>query len=267
MDQTIQGDSQGDSDIRGSRDFDGRSAVVTGSSRGIGRAVAVALARRGCNVCVNFASSSSEKAAHETADYLAETFGVDTIVVRADVADSVEARDMIEAAREAFGSVDILVNNAGITRDGLLVRMKEEDFDTVIDVNLKGTFNCCKAVASVMMKQRYGRIVNMGSIVGVAGNAGQANYAASKAGIIGFSKSLARELAARNITVNVVAPGFIETDMTGALSETQQASISERIAAKRFGKPEEVAELVCFLAGENAGYITGQVVGIDGGMN
>lgn len=174
---------------------------------------------------------------------------------------------MIEAARGAFGSVDILVNNAGITRDGLLVRMKEEDFDAVIDVNLKGTFNCCKAVASVMMKQRYGRIVNMGSIVGVAGNAGQANYAASKAGIIGFSKSLARELAARNITVNVVAPGFIETDMTGALSETQQASISERIAAKRFGKPEEVTELVCFLAGENAGYITGQVVGIDGGMN
>jgi len=263
MDQTIHSDGN----IGGIRDFEGRSAVVTGSSRGIGRAVAVALARRGCNVCVNFASSSSEKAAHETAEHLVETFGVQAFAVRADVSDPGAAKDMVEAAREAFGSIDILVNNAGITRDGLLVRMKEEDFDAVIDVNLKGAFNCCKAAASVMMKQRYGRIVNMGSIVGVAGNAGQANYAASKAGIIGLSKSLARELAARNITVNVVAPGFIETDMTGALNEAQQASVAERIAAKRFGKPEEVADLVCFLAGENAGYITGQVVGIDGGMS
>lgn len=160
----------------------------------------------------------------------------------------------------------MLVNNAGITRDGLAVRMKEEDFDAVIDVNLKGTFNCCKAAAQRMMKQRYGRIVNMASVVGVSGNAGQANYAASKAGVIGLTKSLARELAARNITVNAVAPGFISTDMTDALSDKQRDAIAERIAARRFGEPEEVAALVRFLASSGSGYITGQVICIDGGM-
>ena len=176
-------------------------------------------------------------------------------------------KGLIEAAFEEFGRIDVLVNNAGITRDGLLARMKDEDFDAVIDVNLKGTFNCCRAAAQRMMKQRYGRIVNMSSVVGVAGNAGQANYAASKAGVIGLTKSIARELAGRNITCNAVAPGFIETDMTDALSEKQRAAIGERIAAKRFGTAEEVAALVRFLASEGSGYITGQVICIDGGMS
>ena len=230
-----------------------KSAVVTGSSRGIGRAVAEELARAGFDVCVNCSSEGGH--------------GVRAIAVAANVAEAAEAEALVAAAHEAFGRVDVLVNNAGITRDGLIARMKEEDFDAVIDVNLKGTFNCCKAAAQRMMKQRYGRIVNLSSVVGVAGNAGQANYAASKAGVIGLTKSLARELAARNITCNAVAPGFIETDMTDALSEKQREAIVSRIASKRLGAPEDVAALVRFLASEEAGYITGQVVCIDGGMS
>lgn len=244
-----------------------RAAVVTGSSRGIGRAVACALAEAGFDVCVNCSSESSLPAARELAAELEADCGVRAIAVAANVADAAEAAALIDAAHEAFGRIDVLVNNAGITRDGLLARMKEEDFDAVINVNLKGTFNCCKAAAQRMMKQRYGRIVNMSSVVGVAGNAGQANYAASKAGVIGLTKSIARELAARNITCNAVAPGFISTDMTDALSDKQREAIVGRIASKRLGEPEDVAALVRFLASEEAGYITGQTICIDGGMS
>ena len=244
-----------------------RSAVVTGSSRGIGRAVAEELARAGFDVCVNCSSERGLSGVQQLADQLAAEHGVRAIAVAANVADAAEAEALVAAAHEAFGRVDVLVNNAGITRDGLIARMKEEDFDAVIDVNLKGTFNCCKAAAQRMMKQRFGRIVNLSSVVGVAGNAGQANYAASKAGVIGLTKSLARELAARNVTANAVAPGFIATDMTDALSEKQREAILGRIAAKRLGAPEDVAALVRFLASEEAGYITGQVVCIDGGMS
>ncbi len=243
-----------------------RSAVVTGSSRGIGRAVVEKLAAAGFDVCVNCSSERGLTDAQALADELSAAHGVRAIAKAANVANSAEAQALIDAAYEAFGRIDVLVNNAGITRDGLAVRMKEEDFDAVIDVNLKGTFNCCKAAAQRMMKQRYGRIVNMASVVGVSGNAGQANYAASKAGVIGLTKSLARELAARNITVNAVAPGFISTDMTDALSDKQRDAIAERIAARRFGEPEEVAALVRFLASSGSGYITGQVICIDGGM-
>lgn len=244
-----------------------RAAVVTGSSRGIGRAIAEKLAGAGYNVCINCSSESGLEAVQTLASELSAAHGVDVIARVANVADPEQAKALVEAAFERFGRIDVLVNNAGITRDGLLARMKDEDFDAVIDVNLKGTFNCCRAAAQRMMKQRYGRIVNMSSVVGVSGNAGQANYAASKAGVIGLTKSIARELAGRNITCNAVAPGFIETDMTDALSEKQRAAIGERIAAKRFGTAEEVAALVRFLASEGSGYITGQVICIDGGMS
>ena len=244
-----------------------RAAVVTGSSRGIGRAIAEKLAGAGCNVCVNCSSESGLEAVTALADELAAAHGVKVIARVANVADPEQAKGLIEAAFEEFGRIDVLVNNAGITRDGLLARMKDEDFDAVIDVNLKGTFNCCRAAAQRMMKQRYGRIVNMSSVVGVAGNAGQANYGASKDGVIGLTKSIARELAARNVTANAVAPGFIATDMTDALSEKQREAIVGRIASKRLGEPEDVAKLVRFLASEDAGYITGQVVCIDGGMS
>lgn len=244
-----------------------RAAVVTGSSRGIGRAVAEKLAGAGFDVCMNCSSEGGLAALEQAAEELSQRFGVRVIARVANVASPEEATELIEAAFAEFGRIDVLVNNAGITRDGLLARMKDDDFDAVIDVNLKGTFNCCRAAAKRMMKQRYGRIVNMSSVVGVSGNAGQANYAASKAGVIGLTKSIARELAARNITCNAVAPGFIDTDMTDALSDKQREAIGERIAAKRFGTAEEVAALVRFLASEGAGYITGQVICIDGGMS
>ncbi len=243
-----------------------RSAVVTGSSRGIGRAIVEQLARAGFDVCVNCSSQRGLDDAREFADQVASAHGVRALAVVANVADSAEAQGLIDAAYEAFGRIDVLVNNAGITRDGLIARMKEEDFDAVIDVNLKGTFNCCKAASQRMMKQRCGRIINLSSVVGVAGNAGQANYAASKAGVIGLTKSIARELAGRGITANAVAPGFIATDMTDALSEKQREAMLGHIAAKRFGKPEDVASLVGFLASDEASYITGQVICIDGGM-
>ena len=244
-----------------------RAALVTGSSRGIGRAVAQELARAGYDVCVNCSSEQGLPAARELADALAADCGERTLAVAANVADAQEAATLVDAACQEFGRVDVLVNNAGITRDGLIARMKEEDFDAVVGVNLKGTFNCCKAVAQRMMKQRFGRIVNMSSVVGVAGNAGQANYAASKAGVIGLTKSLARELASRNVTANAVAPGFITTDMTAALSDKQREAMTERIAARRLGAPEDVAALVRFLASDEAGYITGQVICVDGGMS
>ena len=231
-----------------------KGALVTGSSRGIGRAIALSLAESGMNVCVNCSSERSLPAAQELAAQISATYGVKSLALVANVASAEEAQTLVESA------------NAGITRDGISLRMKEEDFDAVVDVNLKGTFNCCKAATKIMMKQRSGRIVNMSSVVGVSGNAGQANYAASKAGVIGITKSLSRELAPRNVTVNAVAPGFIETDMTDALSDKQREAISSRIACGRLGQPEDVANLVKFLASDEAGYITGQVICIDGGM-
>ena len=243
-----------------------RAALVTGSSRGIGAAIAEELAAAGFDVCLNCSSESGLPALEEAAQRLARTYGVRTCAHAASVADAEEASGLVKAAHEAFGRLDVLVNNAGITRDALMVRMKEADFDDVIAVNLKGTFNTCKAAGAIMMKQRYGRIVNMSSISGVGGNAGQVNYAASKAGVIGITKTIARELAARGVTANAVAPGFIETDMTGALSEKQREAVGAQIPVKRFGQAAEVAHLVRFLASEQAGYITGQVICIDGGL-
>lgn len=243
-----------------------RAALVTGSSRGIGAAIAEELAAAGFDVCLNCSGEAGLPALEETAQRLAQTYGVRTCAAAASVADAEAAAGLVKTAHETFGRLDVLVNNAGITRDALMVRMKETDFDDVIAVNLKGTFNTCKAAGAIMMKQRYGRIVNMSSISGVGGNAGQVNYAASKAGVIGITKTIARELAARGVTANAVAPGFIETDMTGALSEKQREAIGTQIPVKRFGQASEVAHLVRFLASEQAGYITGQVICIDGGL-
>lgn len=244
-----------------------RAAVVTGSTRGIGREIARELAAAGMNVVVNSSSEKSLPAAEALAAEIAGQFGVEAVAVAANVADEAEANALIAAATDAFGRVDVLVNNAGITRDGLAARMSDEDFDAVIDINLKGTFHCCRAAAKVMMKQRWGRIINMSSVVGVYGNAGQVNYAASKAGVIGMTKTLAKELARRNITANAVAPGFIATDMTDALSEAQKEAIVGRIGSGRLGEPADIAHLVRFLASDEASYITGQVICVDGGMS
>ncbi|MEY8314632.1 3-oxoacyl-[acyl-carrier-protein] reductase [Adlercreutzia muris] len=244
-----------------------RAAVVTGSTRGIGREIARELAAAGMNVVVNSSSEKSLPAAEALAAEIAGQFGVEAVAVAANVADEGEANALIAAATDAFGRVDVLVNNAGITRDGLAARMGDEDFDAVIDINLKGTFHCCRAAAKVMMKQRWGRIINMSSVVGVYGNAGQVNYAASKAGVIGMTKTLAKELARRNITANAVAPGFIATDMTDALSEAQKEAIVGRIGSGRLGEPADIAHLVRFLASDEASYITGQVICVDGGMS
>ena len=244
-----------------------RAAVVTGSTRGIGREIARELAAVGMNVVVNSSSEKSLPAAEALAAEIAGQFGVEAVAVAANVADEAEANALIAAATDAFGRVDVLVNNAGITRDGLAARMGDEDFDAVIDINLKGTFHCSRAAAKVMMKQRWGRIINMSSVVGVYGNAGQVNYAASKAGVIGMTKTLAKELARRNITANAVAPGFIATDMTDALSEAQKEAIVGRIGSGRLGEPADIAHLVRFLASDEASYITGQVICVDGGMS
>ena len=241
----------------------GKSAVVTGGSRGIGRTVCLELAKNGANVTLCYAGS--EAAAQETAADC-EALGVKALAVRCDVSQAQEADQMIRAALEAFGRIDILVNNAGITRDGLLMSMKEEDFDAVIAANLKGTFLCMKSAARPMLKQRYGRIVNLSSVVGLRGNAGQASYAASKAGIVGLTKSAAKELAGRNITVNAIAPGFIHTDMTAAMPEKARAAALASIPLGRMGAVEDVARAAVFLAGDESGYITGQVLCVDGGM-
>ena len=243
--------------------FTGKTAVVTGGSRGLGRAVCLELAAGGANVVLCYAGN--EAAANETVA-ACEALGARAVAVRCDVADSAQVKTLMDTALQTFGRIDILVNNAGITRDGLLMMMKEDDFDAVIDTNLKGAFLCMKAVARQMMKQRYGRIVNLSSVVGLRGNAGQVNYAASKAGIIGMTKSLAKELASRGVTVNAVAPGFMETDMTAAMPEAAKTATLTAIPMGRMGAAEDVAKAVAFLVSEEAGYITGQVLAVDGGM-
>ena len=244
--------------------FSGKTAVVTGGSRGLGRAVCLEVAAGGANVVLCYAGN--EAAANETVA-ACEALGARAVAVRCDVADSAQVKTLMDTALQTFGRIDILVNNAGITRDGLLMMMKEDDFDAVIDTNLKGAFLCMKAVARQMMKQRYGRIVNLSSVVGLRGNAGQVNYAASKAGIIGMTKSLAKELASRGVTVNAVAPGFMETDMTAAMPEAAKTATLAAIPMGRMGAVEDVAKTVAFLASEEAGYITGQVIAVDGGMS
>lgn len=243
-----------------------RVAVITGASRGIGAACARALAAQGCDCVLNFGSATSEAAAAELADELESTYGVQTVIAAADVSDFDQAKGLIVGAKEAFGRVDVLVNNAGITRDGMLARMREDDFDDVINVNLKGTFNCIRHASRVMMRQRSGRIISVSSLVALRGNVGQANYAASKAGIIGLTRAAAKELAPRNITVNAVAPGFISTSMTDELDADYAEKIRERIAMGSFGEPEDVAAAVAFFASPQARYITGQVLAIDGGL-
>ncbi|MBQ9376331.1 MAG: 3-oxoacyl-[Schwartzia sp.] len=243
--------------------LDGKCALVTGASRGIGKAVALSLAAAGARVALNIAGNVAAAAAVKAE--IAAAGGV-AVRVQADVSDETAAQDMVKTAADALGGLDILVNNAGITRDGLLLRMKEEDWDAVLSTNLKGIFHCTKAAAKLMMKKRSGRIVNMASVVGLTGNAGQTNYAAAKAGVVGFSKAAAKELASRGITVNVVAPGFIETDMTAALSDAAKEGALAGIPLGRMGKPEDVADAVLFLVSDRASYITGQVLKVDGGM-
>ncbi|MBS7218563.1 MAG: 3-oxoacyl-[acyl-carrier-protein] reductase [Oscillospiraceae bacterium] len=241
----------------------GRNALVTGGSRGIGRAICLELARQGANVAVNYAGNA--QAAEETAAACRE-LGVQAVTIRADVADAAACESMVKEVISSFGSLHILVNNAGITRDNLALSISESDFDAVLDTNLKGAFFCCKAAYRPMMRQRYGRIINMSSVVGLRGNAGQANYSASKAGLIGLTKSLAKELAARKVTVNAVAPGFIDTDMTAVLPEAAKEALLKTIPMARLGQPEDVARVVAFFAADETAYVTGQVLCVDGGM-
>ena len=237
--------------------------LITGGTRGIGNEIAKKFAKEGCNLVLNYASDSTdvEKIKSEFDEY-----GIDVLVLKADVSVFEDCENLVKEAIAKFGKIDILVNNAGITKDTLIAMMKEDAFDKVIDVNLKGTFNVTKNVVPYMMKKRSGNIINISSVVGIVGNAGQSNYAASKAGIIGFTKSLAKELAPRNIRVNAVAPGFIDTDMTSVLSDKVKENINLQIPLKRMGKAQEVANVVSFLAGNESSYITGQVINVDGGM-
>ncbi|WP_432641719.1 3-oxoacyl-[acyl-carrier-protein] reductase [Acidaminococcus sp.] len=241
----------------------GKVALVTGGSRGIGRAVALKLAENGADVAINYAGNT---AAAEEVKAAVEKLGRRAMLVQGSVADTDGVQAIVNQVVKELGRLDILINNAGITRDGLLMRMKEADWDAVLETNLKGVFNCSKAVMRTMMKQKSGRIVNMASVVGEMGNAGQANYAAAKAGVIGFTKSLAKEVASRGITVNAVAPGFIATDMTKVLTDDQKAEMARTIPLGRAGQPEDVANAVLFLVSDEAAYITGQVLNVDGGM-
>jgi len=238
-------------------------AIVTGASRGIGREIALSLAEAGANVVINYAGNKA--LAEEVAEKVRES-GAKALVVQADVSKSDQVERLIAVTNAEFGRIDILVNNAGITKDNLIMRMKEEDWDDVINTNLKSAFLLSKGVSRIMMKQKSGRIINISSVVGILGNAGQANYVAAKSGMIGLTKTLARELATRGITVNAVAPGFIETDMTATLSEDIRAELLKQIPLARLGSPKDVANVVKFLASESAGYLTGQVLHVDGGM-
>lgn len=241
----------------------GQHALVTGGSRGIGRAISLEFAKNGVNVAINYAGNEAK--AEETAEACRE-LGVEAMTVKANVAEQAEAKTMVKDVLDQFGKVDILVNNAGITRDNLIMRMKEDEFDEVIQTNLKGVFNVSQALTRPMMKQRGGRIINISSVVGTTGNAGQANYAASKAGVIGLTKSFARELANRNILVNAVAPGFISTEMTDELTEDTKEALLGEIPLAKLGEPEDVAKVVNVLAGEAGNYMTGQTLHVDGGM-
>jgi len=243
--------------------LEGEVAIVTGSSRGIGAATAVKLASEGADLVINY--NNDKQSAEETARQVLNQ-GRKALIVQGNVADSSDAKNLIKKAVSKFGKIDILVNNAGITRDGLLLRMKEKDFDSVIDVNLKGTFNCTKNAIRYMMKQRHGKIVNLSSVVGSMGNAGQANYAASKAGIVGFSKAIAREVSKRGININTISPGYIQTDMTQNLSSEVKEEMLNSIPLERFGEVEEVANVIMFLVSPLASYINGQNINIDGGM-
>ncbi|MBQ5636855.1 MAG: 3-oxoacyl-[Selenomonadales bacterium] len=243
--------------------LEGKVALVTGASRGIGRAVAIRLAKSGAKIAVNYAGN---QAAAEEVKQIIEENGGEAILVQADISNAESVDAMVAAVMEAFGRIDILVNNAGITRDTLLMRMKEADWNAVIQTNLTGVFYVTKAVSKIMMKQRYGKIVNMSSVVGLMGNAGQANYAAAKAGVIGFTKSMAKELAARNITVNAIAPGFIATDMTAVLSDKVKEDLATKIPMGRLGEADDIASAVLFLVSDSASYITGQTLNVDGGM-
>lgn len=241
----------------------GKNALVTGASRGIGRAIALELAKQGANVAVNYAGSKDKA---ETVVNEIKQLGREAFALQADVADETAVQTMVKTVVDTLGSIDILVNNAGITKDNLLMRMKLTDFEQVVDTNLKGVFLCTKAVTRPMMRQRHGKIVNVASIVGVSGNPGQANYVAAKAGVIGMTKSNAQELASRNIQINAVAPGFISTDMTDALTDEQQEQMLAMIPLAKLGEPEDVAKVVRFLASDDANYITGQTIRVDGGM-
>ncbi|MCM3717193.1 3-oxoacyl-[acyl-carrier-protein] reductase [Fictibacillus phosphorivorans] len=240
-----------------------KSVLVTGASRGIGRAIALYFAKNGAKVAVNY--SGSEEKANEVVEEIKANGGT-AFAIKADISSSDDVTNMIKTVIDEFGSLDVLVNNAGITRDNLLMRMKEEDWDAVINTNLKGVFLTTKAVTRQMMKQRSGRIINIASIVGVSGNAGQANYVAAKAGVIGLTKTSAKELSSRGITVNAIAPGFIETDMTGKLEEGIKEDMLRNIPLARFGQPDDIAAAAAFLASDASSYITGQTLHVDGGM-
>lgn len=243
--------------------LNGKVALVTGASRGIGRAIAIELAQKGAKVAVNY--SGSEAKANEVVDEI-KSLGQEAIAIQADVSNTESVSNMVKQVIDTFGSLDILVNNAGITRDNLLMRMKEDEWDAVINTNLKGVFLCTKAVTRQMMKQRNGKIINIASIVGVSGNPGQANYVAAKAGVIGLTKTTAKELAARNINVNAIAPGFITTDMTDELPAEVKDEMLKQIPLARFGEPGDIAKVVAFLASEDSKYMTGQTLHVDGGM-
>ncbi|MHB1356523.1 MAG: 3-oxoacyl-[acyl-carrier-protein] reductase [Anaerolineae bacterium] len=243
--------------------LNGKVALVTGSSRGIGRAVAIELGARGCHVVVNY--HANEAAAQEVATVIREK-GSEALVVGADVSVGADVQRLVDATVTAFGGLDILVNNAGITRDGLSLRMSEADWDAVLDTNLKSAFLCCKAAQKVMLRKRYGRIVNLGSVSGLIGNAAQVNYSSAKAGLVGLTKALARELALRNITVNLVAPGYVVTDMTSGLSPELVQKALALIPLQRLAQPQDIAHAVAFLVSDDAAYITGQVLSVDGGM-